>query len=83
MGLPVLTGPGVGDVDQILAGERVGVVLGDFTADSLGRGWRAMTDLLTDPTIQRRCRSVALRHLSLVDAVERYRNAYEQMGKRS
>lgn len=79
MGLPVLTGPGVGDVDQILEVERVGVVLDDFSAESFRRGWKRMTELLADPTVRERCRSVARRRLSLSGGIASYARLYEEM----
>jgi glycosyltransferase involved in cell wall biosynthesis len=79
MGLPVLTGPGVGDVDEILRGENVGVVLVDFSKESFSRGFKALTDLLADPQIRDRCRSVAQRRLSLGHAVDLYASAYRSL----
>jgi len=81
MGLPVLTGPGVGDVDEILRRENVGVVLDDFSPDSFWHGWKAMTTLLKDPQTPARCRSVALGHLSLTQGVACYERVYEEMGR--
>jgi glycosyltransferase involved in cell wall biosynthesis len=79
MGLPVLTGPGVGDVDEILTGERVGVVLDDFSKESFWLGWKALTHLLADPQTPNRCRSVAERRLSLSHAVDLYESAYRSV----
>lgn len=79
MGLPVLTGPGVGDVDQILAEEGVGVVLSDFSSASFRLGWRAMKELLSRPGIEERCRAVAQNRLSLDLGVDRYFRVYQQM----
>ena len=79
MGLPVLTGPGVGDVDAILREERVGVVLDDFSTESFRRGWSALTALLADPQTRHRCRSVAERRLSLAHAVDLYESAYRSL----
>jgi len=79
VGLPVLTGPGVGDVDAILREERVGVVLDDYSAASFRLGWTAMKDMLADPQVPGRCRAVAQNRLSLEIAVDRYQQAYEQM----
>ena len=81
MGLPVLTGPGVGDVDEILRRENVGFVLDDFSRESFWRGWKAMTVLLKDPQTPARCRSVALGRLSLTRGVACYERVYEQMGR--
>lgn len=77
MGLPVLTGPGVGDVDTILGEERVGVVLDGFFKESFQKGWRALLELLAEPGIRDRCRSVAESRLSLAGAVEQYDRAYK------
>ena len=79
MGLPVLTGPGVGDVDAMLRDENVGVVLEDFSKESFAAGWRALSLLVADPTIEERCRSVARRRLSLGLAVELYESAYRSL----
>ena len=80
MGLPVLTGPGVGDVDQILTEEGIGVVLKDFSSESFRRGWRAMNELLASDDIRQRCRSVVERRLSLERAVDSYHAAYRKIG---
>ena len=79
MGLPILTGPGVGDVDTILKDEGVGVVLKEFSGPEFLRGWNSLKSLLQDPDIQNRCRAVARGRLSLETAVGQYRAAYEQM----
>ncbi|MBX7134666.1 MAG: glycosyltransferase [Fimbriimonadaceae bacterium] len=81
IGLPVLTGPGVGDVDKIVQEGRVGVVLPDFSTESYRNGWAAMTALLNDPMTPMRCRSVAESRLSLHLAIEAYRRAYDQLGE--
>lgn len=79
MGLPVLTGPGVGDVDAILREERVGVILDDFSKESFRKGWLALLELLADPKTPDRCRSVAERRLSVGRAVELYECAYKDL----
>ena len=82
MGLPVLTGPGVGDVDQLLAEEGVGVVLSDFSSASFRLGWWAMKELISRPGIEERCRAVAQNRLSLDLGVDRYFRVYQQMDGR-
>lgn len=79
MGLPVLTGPGIGDVDALVRRERVGVVLDDFSQGALERGWRDFTGLLAEPDIRERCRATALRFFSLTLAVDRYEMAYREL----
>lgn len=82
VGLPVLTGPGIGDVDEILRAENVGVVLEDFSQGSYLRGWNALQALLTDPFTRGRCRSVATGPLSLGHAVDLYESAYRNTAPR-
>ena len=77
MGLPVLTGPGVGDVDEIVRNGRVGVVLKDYSTGSYARSWSEMIGLLDDPDTSARCRAIAEGRLSLVGATKAYRAVYE------
>lgn len=79
MGLPILTGPGVGDVDEILTEERVGVVLEDYSKESYLKGWKALIELLADPQTRDRCRSVATSKLSLRRAVDLYEGVYKSL----
>lgn len=79
MGLPILTGPGVGDVDAILRDEGVGVVLEEFSSSAFLRGWSSFKSLLQERNIQSRCRAVAQRRLSLETAIDQYRAAYDLM----
>ena len=79
MGLPVLTGPGVGDVDQLVRGGRVGVVLSDYSPDSYARSWKELTDLLNDPQTADRCRAFAEERLSLVGATNSYAAVYSRL----
>ncbi|MEO8358607.1 MAG: glycosyltransferase [Vicinamibacteria bacterium] len=83
MGLPVLTGPGVGDVDRIVTDGRVGVVMKDFSHESFERGWNDMKTLLSDSEIRGRCRGVAETSLSLSEGIKRYARTYEEMVGRS
>jgi glycosyltransferase involved in cell wall biosynthesis len=79
MGLPVLTNPGVGDVDRILGEEGVGVVIDDFGVEGYRHGWHRLKELVATPEIGDRCRRVAEGRLSLGRAIETYASAYKRL----
>lgn len=64
-GLPILTNEGIGDSDELIRSERVGVLVSGFDDASYSGALREMTQLLADPGTRERCRSVAERRLSL------------------
>jgi glycosyltransferase involved in cell wall biosynthesis len=76
-GLPVVSGPGIGDVDELLSEDTVGVVVDEFTPDAYRGAARRLRELLGDSTTPERCRALARRRLSL-DAVgiPRYDQVY-------
>jgi glycosyltransferase involved in cell wall biosynthesis len=78
-GLPVVANRGIGDVDEVLEGESVGVLVESFDADGYGKAARGLAALLADPETPARCRRVAERRFALADAVARYRSLYEEM----
>lgn len=75
-GIPCLSNRGVGDMAQILEGDRVGVALGDFDVESIRTGLDSLLTLVQEPGITQRCVESARRHFSLEEGVERYRQVY-------
>jgi len=75
-GVPCLGNAGVGDVDDILESNRVGVALGDFSDTGIRGNVHRLIELTLDPDIQRRCRAVALELFSLERGVEGYNAIY-------
>lgn len=69
-GLPVVTTPGVGDVDEIVARDRVGVLVRDGSPAGMRAAAAELRDLLKDSHLAYRCRSAAVRHYSLDEAME-------------
>jgi glycosyltransferase involved in cell wall biosynthesis len=65
-GLPVVSNAGIGDTDEILAGERVGVVLKSFDERALAEAAEQALALAIDPTVRARCVRVARAHFDLV-----------------
>ena len=78
-GVPCLGNAGVGDMEEILEGERVGVVLSDFSEQTLAEGMKKLVRLVQDPETARRCRETATRLFSLEIGAAQYREIYEQL----
>ena len=64
-GLPVVSNACVGDVDQLLEGERVGVVVRYFTDAEFARAAEAALALAAEPGTKERCVEVARRNFDL------------------
>ncbi len=81
-GLPVVSNACIGDVDQLLEGERVGVVVRYFTPEELARSAEAALALAADEATRERCVAVARRHFDLhTVGGERYANVYRRIGE--
>ena len=74
-GLPVITGPGIGDVDTYIQEWRVGVVSTDpASATALD----TLAAMCRDEIVRKRCRQLAIERFSLDVIAHRYRMLYEQ-----
>lgn len=79
-GLPTICNAGIGDTDEILTRERVGVIIRDFDEASFDEAARAALALAADREVSARCVEVAHRYFDLarVGGVG-YRNAYRRL----
>jgi glycosyltransferase involved in cell wall biosynthesis len=77
--IPCLTNTGVGDIDQILTRDRVGILVERLDADSLHEGLKRLLALAESPGIQRRCRAAAERSFSLDSGVRAYAQIYNSL----
>jgi glycosyltransferase involved in cell wall biosynthesis len=75
-GLPIVTTANVSDVDDIIASERVGVVVREHTDAAYTRAVDELVDLLKDPDLSNRCRQAAERNYSLDLACDRLAALY-------
>ncbi len=75
-GIPCLANAGIGDVERILEGERVGVVLRQFSPEEQETGVRQLLDLASDCEVRKRCAEVARRYFSLNIGVDSYNRIY-------
>jgi glycosyltransferase involved in cell wall biosynthesis len=75
-GIPCVGNINVGDMEQILEGERVGVALRDFSPADIEAGVDRLLALLDEPGTRARCIDTAHRLFSLDGGVEAYDAIY-------
>jgi glycosyltransferase involved in cell wall biosynthesis len=79
-GLPIVSGPDVGDTDTILRDEGAGAVVEAFTPDDYERAAGEILAMAADPAMRERCRTVAERVFSLRDVgIPRYDALYREI----
>ena len=78
-GIPCLSNAGVGDMADVLEGEKVGVALKAFDTTSMKTALQRLLQLVANPDTRGRCVEAAQRHFSLDEGVARYRGIYEQL----
>ncbi|OFV89015.1 MAG: hypothetical protein A2V74_00940 [Acidobacteria bacterium RBG_16_70_10] len=76
-GLPVVSTPGVGDLDTLLPETRTGVVLHDMSPAAFEEAVRGLVRLLGDGDTAARCRALAERVFDLQGAVATYARVYQ------
>lgn len=75
-GLPIVCNRGVGDLDEVLEKENVGVLVDSFSEESYTKAWRRLKSLLDDSQLARRCRRLAESRYALERGVEAYQRLY-------
>jgi glycosyltransferase involved in cell wall biosynthesis len=82
-GLPVLSGPRIGDLDQLLSAPGVGVLLPEFNAEAYRDAAKRVRALLEDPQTADRCRALARDQLALdTVGIPRYDAVYRGVESR-
>ncbi len=79
MGLPVAFNAGIGDLDNIIEREGVGVVVREFTATGYREATARLRALLQDRTISDRCRRLAESHFDVESGADRYLDLYRTL----
>ena len=80
-GLPVVCNAGVGDVDEVIEGDRVGVVLRDFDDESFARALAAVEALRAEGDLSGRARASAERRFDIERVGgAKYRRIYRRLG---
>lgn len=78
-GVPCVGNTGVGDMDMILNGRRVGVAIQSFDGEALRKAARSIVAMTREPDVAVRCRNAALDLFSLNSGVEAYRTIYQEL----
>lgn len=78
-GLPIVCNRGVGDLDDVLEQEKVGVLVDSFSDGAYISAWRRLEDLVRDPELAHRCRRLAESRYSLKLAVQQYHELYLEL----
>ena len=80
-GVPVVVNKGIGDVDELVNGNEVGIVLDTLDHDSLAKGVARSIKLASEPGVRERCRRVAEEQFGLEEVGGPfYRRIYSDLG---
>jgi glycosyltransferase involved in cell wall biosynthesis len=81
-GVPVIINPGVGDTEELVLENNVGVVVDEFNEDNYKKAFDRLRVLKEDgDALKERCRQTADRNLSLEYAVDRYARIYDALDR--
>lgn len=75
-GLPVVANAGVGDVADIVRGNKVGVIVDGESVEHMEAAFEALQNLMQDPDLSARCRATAQSIFSLETGTDKLRSAY-------
>jgi glycosyltransferase involved in cell wall biosynthesis len=78
-GVPCFGNVGIGDAEEILEVNRVGVALRSFDQSAIDDAVTRMMLLVDDPQIRLRCRATAETFFSLDDGARKYARVYESL----
>jgi len=81
-GIPVIINNDIGDTEELVSSNRVGVVLREFSHNDYNRILLEFFELSKEPeALRKRCRKTAEEHLSLGMGVSRYDAIYKGVGR--
>ncbi|HEX8491233.1 MAG TPA: glycosyltransferase family 4 protein [Pyrinomonadaceae bacterium] len=79
-GLPVICNGGIGDLDEQIATDRVGIIIREFNHGAYGQALTALEELRQDERLAERCMESARRRFDLEQVGgERYRRLYRNL----
>ncbi|MBI2755085.1 MAG: glycosyltransferase [Chloroflexi bacterium] len=78
-GLPVIATAGVGDVDEMIQGNRVGTLISQFSDEDFRATWSRFDAASIDPSLRPRCRATAESLLDVAAGVARYAAVYARL----
>lgn len=78
-GIPVIINYGIGDTEEIVAANNIGVVVRNFSDKDYAYTIDKMRELLSDSQVHDRCRKVAEEYYSLESGVKKYSGIYNKL----
>lgn len=79
-GLPVVCNTGVGDLDELIKSDEVGVLIHDFTREAYTEALAELDKLCQDPTLNSRCHASASNRFNMETVGGlRYRRLYRRL----
>ena len=78
-GLPVIINRGIGDTEEIVRTNRVGVIVENFNENCYHNALEELKGLINDKDTSFRCRKTAEKYLSLKNAIETYGKIYANL----
>ena len=79
-GLPIISNAGIGDLDELLDTDRVGVLVREFNRDAYLNALSAVDELQSDGSLAERCRESARNRFDLEEVGGvRYRRIYRRL----
>jgi glycosyltransferase involved in cell wall biosynthesis len=80
-GIPCLSNSGVGDMEEQLRENLIGVTVNSFDSESLKKGIEDLLNLVSDPNVSERCVNSAKKYFSLENGVKLYNQIYYSLSK--
>lgn len=81
-GRPVIINSGIGDTEELVSNNRVGVVIKDFTKTEYLNKIRELSELLKEgEELKKRCRFTAEKYLSLDMGINHYKGIYTKLNE--
>lgn len=78
-GLPVIINKDIGDTEQLINEEKVGVIIDEFSTAAYQKAIGEALNLMGQKDIRQRCRNAASKHFAITRGVERYRGIYHAL----
>lgn len=78
-GLPIVVNNGIGDLDELINRENVGIIVNNFNSHSYDKSAKKLIDLFNDNSLSKRCRKTAEKYFSLELGIDKYFRIYNKL----
>ena len=79
VGIPVVANSNIGDMNRVITENRVGVILDDFSAETVEKSLLELKKMIRSSTVSERCVDVAQRLFSLKKGIDDYHALYQKI----